>query len=170
MSVIVTALADLIAWVALKCADAKQKATECRDKAMKKMAETRMTRIMVNIVLFPSFYALSNAEMIAANEFLAANAANAARKVEDITDMVINNPTELEYENVKDYNAKLESAKADSELAAKLANIYSLNYSLDRTDHEEADRLAILVYDNADTAEEAFIKADAVYIACKALA
>ncbi len=97
--------------------------------------------------------------MIAAKEVIAANAANATRKVEDMTNnynVELNNPTELEYETAKDYKAKLDSAKADSELAVNLANICSLDLA-------EADRLALLVYDSADAAQEAFTKADAAY-------
>ena len=92
--------------------------------------------------------------MIAANEVLAANAANATRKVEYIANnynVVVNNPTELECENARVYKAKLDSAKADSELAAKLANICSLSRS--RADHDEADRLALLVH-AADAAKK----------------
>jgi hypothetical protein len=172
MNVIITAFAGYIFWTVLKRTSEtmnadKQKAKEVRDKEMKRKEETRMLDIAVTTLFYPS----TDAEIVAANEFLTANAANAARTVEDIANNCIielrNNPTELEYENVKNYNAKLDSAKADSELAAKLANIYSLNSSLDRTDYEEADRLAILVYNIADAAEEAFTKADA-YTTCKA--
>jgi hypothetical protein len=170
MNVIITAFAGYIVWNVLKRTSEtmnadKQKAKDIRDKAMKKMEETRTTRIMIGTLLF---YPSTDDEMIAAYEFLTANAANAARTVEDIANnynVVLNNPTELECENAKDYKAKLDSAKAASELAVKLANICSL-------DHEEADRLALMVYTNAEAAQEAFIKADAAYTvayrACKA--
>ena len=167
MNVIITAFAGYIVWSVLKRTSEtmeaeKQKAKELRDKALETMAETRTTSIMVRIL---HSYPSTDAEMIAANEVLAANAANATRKVEDIANNynveLLNNPTELECENARVYKAKLDSAKADSELAAKLANISSLSRS--RADQDEADRLALLVHANADAAKKAFIKADAAY-------
>ena len=100
---IITAFAGYTVWAVLKRTSEtmnadKQKAKEVRDKAMKKKEETRMLYIAVSTL----FYTSTNAEIVAANEFLTANAANAARMVEDIANNCIielrNNPTELECE------------------------------------------------------------------------
>jgi hypothetical protein len=165
MNVIITAFAGYIVWAVLKRTSEtmnadKQKAKDIRDKAMKKKEETRMLDIAVSTLFYTSTNAEIVAEIVAANEFLTANAANAARMVEDIANNCIiellNNPTELECENAKDSKAKLDSAKAASELAVKLANIRSL-------DEADAHNLWGLVNANAKAARNAFIKADAAY-------
>jgi len=161
---VITAFAGYIFWTVLKRTSEtmnadKQKAKEVRDKEMKKKEETRMLDIAVT-TLFYQPTPKSSPQTSSSQRTLPTQPERWKTYIE-----LRNNPTELECENAKDSKAKLDSAKAASELAVKLANIRSL-------DEAEAHNLWGIVHDNAKVARNAFIKADAAYTvaytACKA--